>query len=298
MPNSTEVVLITGASSGFGRLIALTLARNNFAVFASMRNARTRNAAAAREFQELAQRESLNLQVLELDVTQDASVEQAISEVLAKSGRIDVLVNNAGYGIMDLSETVTLAQAQRQFDVNFFGVVRLNRAVLPAMKRQGSGLLLHVSSGAGRLAIPGMGFYCASKFAMEALAETYRYELASQGIDSVVIEPGAYATPIADKLEAGEEPERRAGYGEMAEVPARVLQRIRNSRANPQDIADKVLQVIRTPAGQRQLRHRVGPGGPGVERINALTDEVQAQLLEAFAITAAAKFKIPDHRVE
>jgi len=150
-----------------------------------------------------------------------------------------------------------------------------------------------VSSGGGRLAIPGMGLYCASKFAMEALAETYRYELASQGIDSVILEPGAHSTPIADKLESGEDPERKAGYGEMAKVPARVLQLIRNSRANPQQIADKVLEIIETPAGQRKLRYRVGPGGPGVERINTLTDEIQAELLEAFGITAAAKFKAP-----
>jgi len=125
---------------------------------------------------------------------------------------------------MDLAECVTLAQAQRQFDTNFFGVLRMNRAVLPAMKRQGSGLLLHVSSGAGRLVIPGMGLYCASKFAMEALAEVYRYELASQGIDSVVIEPGAYATPIMEKLERGEDPGRKTGYGDMARVPEIVRQ--------------------------------------------------------------------------
>ena len=129
---------------------------------------------------------------------------------------------------------------------------------------------------------------------MEALAETYRYELASQGIDSVIIEPGPYATPIADKLETGKDEQRRAGYGEMAEVPWRVLQGIRSSRGNPQEIADKVLQIIETPAGQRQLRYRVGGGGAGVERINALTDEIQAQLLEVFGITAAAKFKMPN----
>lgn len=291
MSGGAQIVLITGTSSGFGRLITETLARKRFYVFATLRNTKTRNAAAARELEQLAQRESLILHVLELDVTQDASVEQAVNEVAAKCGRIDALVNNAGYGIMDLSETVTVAQAQRQLDVNFFGVLRMNRAVLPVMKRQGSGLLLHVSSGAGRLAIPGMGLYCASKFAMEALAETYRYELASQGIDSVILEPGAYSTPIADKLEPGEDPERKAGYGEMAKVPGTVLQYIRSSRANPQEIADKVVQIIETPAGQRKLRYRVGPGGPGVERINTLTDEIQAQLLEAFGITAAAKFK-------
>ncbi len=291
MPAPQQVVLITGTSSGFGRLIAETLARKNFQVFATMRDLSGRNAAAAREIAELAKRESLSFEPLELDVTEDTSVERAVSKVAMKCGRIDVLVNNAGYGIMDLAESVTMAQAQRQFDTNFFGVLRMNRAVLPVMRRQGSGLLLHVSSGAGRLAIPGMGLYCASKFAMEALAETYRYELAALGIDSVIIEPGAYATPIMQKLERGEDPGRKAGYGEMAQVPERLQAKIASSRSNPQEIADAVLQIIETPAGQRQLRYRLGPGGPGVERINALTDEVQAQMLEAFGIVEETKFK-------
>jgi NAD(P)-dependent dehydrogenase (short-subunit alcohol dehydrogenase family) len=290
MPVPQQVVLITGASRGFGRLIAETLARKNYQVFATMRNVNGRNAAAAREIHELAGRESLFLQTLELDVTDDASVDRAVNEVTTRCGRIDVLVNNAGYGIMDLAESVTLAQAQRQFDTNFFGVLRMNRAVLPAMKRRGSGLLLHVSSGAGRLVFPGMGLYCASKFAMEALAEAYRYELASQGIDSVVIEPGAYPTPIMEKLERGEDRARKTEYGEMAQVPEQLQAKIASSQANPQEIADAVLQIIETPAGQRQIRYRVGPGGPGVQRINALTDEIQAQLLEAFGITALAKF--------
>jgi NAD(P)-dependent dehydrogenase (short-subunit alcohol dehydrogenase family) len=288
---SGAVVLVTGTSSGFGRLIAETLARKNFQVFATMRNVKGRNETAAREFAELAKRESLSLQTLELDVTDDVSVDSAVSKAVLQCGRIDVLVNNAGFGIVDLAETVTMAQAQQQFDTNFFGVLRMNRAVLPVMKRQGSGLLLHVSSGAGRLAIPGMGLYCASKFALEALAETYRYELASQGIDSVVIEPGAYATPIMEKLQRGEDPSRKSGYGEMAQVPERIQARIASSRANPQEIADAVLQIIDTPAGRRQLRYRVGPGGPGVQKINALTDEVQAQLLEVFGVTELAKFR-------
>jgi len=288
---SGEVVLVTGASSGFGRLIAETLARKNFQVFATMRNVKGRNAAAAGEIAELAKRESLSLQTLELDVTDDFSVDSAVSKAVLQCGRIDVLVNNAGYGIMDLAETVTMAQAQRQFETNFFGVLRMNRAVLPGMKRQGSGLLLHVSSGAGRLAIPGMGLYCASKFAMEALAETYRYELASQGIDSVVLEPGAYATQILEKLEPGEDRGRKSGYGEVAKIPEKIKKLLGNTRANPQEIADAVLQIIETPPGQRALRYRVGPGGPGVEKINALTDEIQAQLLEAFGMTELAKFK-------
>jgi NAD(P)-dependent dehydrogenase (short-subunit alcohol dehydrogenase family) len=291
MPSPQPVVLVTGTSSGFGRLIAETLARKNYQIYATMRNVNSRNAPAAREIAELADGESLSLQTLELDVTDDGSVESAVSEVVAKCGRIDVLVNNAGYGIMDLAESVPVAQVQRQFDTNFFGVLRMNRAVLPAMKRQGNGLLLHVSSGAGRLAIPGMALYCASKFAMEALAEVYRYELASLGIDSVVIEPGAYATPIMGKLEKGEDPGRKTGYGEMAQVPENLKAKIGSSRANPQEIADVVLRIIETPAGQRHLRYRVGPGGPGVQRINALTDEIQREMLEAFGLTALTRFK-------
>ncbi len=291
MPSPQQVVLITGTSSGFGRLIAETLARKSFRVFATMRNVKGRNTAAAREIAELAKRESLSLQVVELDVTDDLSVESAVSKIVLQCGRIDVLVNNAGYGIMDLAESVTMAQAQRLFDTNFFGVLRMNRAVLPTMKRQGSGLLLHVSSGAGRLAIPGMGLYCASKFALEALAEVYRYELASRGIDSVVIEPGAYATRIVEKLERGEDPARKAGYSEMALVPEKIQSMIGSSQADPREIADFVLQIIETPAGERQLRYRVGPGGPGVQKINALTDEIQVQLLETFGVTALAKFK-------
>jgi len=126
---------------------------------------------------------------------------------------------------------------------------------------------------------------------MEALAEVYRYELGSQGIDSVVIEPGAYATSAIEKLERGEDAERKNGYGEMALVPERIVSKLVNARANPQEIADFVLQIIETPAGHRQLRYRVGPGGPGVQKINAVTDEVQAQMLEAFGITEATKFK-------
>jgi len=283
--NNGEVVVITGASTGFGRLIAETLARGAYRVFATMREVRGRNAPAAAEIRAMAAREGVAAEVLEIDVTDEGSVERAVSQVVETCGRIDIVVNNAGYGIVDLTESVTLAQAQRQFDTNFFGVLRMNRAALPAMKRQGKGLLLHISSGAGRLAIPAMGLYCASKFAMEALAEVYRYELASLGIDSVLIEPGAYPTPIMAKFSGGEDPARKAGYGDVAKVPEIIGAILRKSQANPQEVADAVLKIIQTPAGQRQLRYRVGANDLGVCRINTLTDEVQAQLLAAFGLT-------------
>ena len=286
-----NVVVVTGAGSGFGRLIAETLARNGYRVFATMRDVRVRNAGVAAEIEALAQRERLALHALELDVTGDDSVLRAIDAVITRCGRIDVLVNNAGSGLVDLAETVTTAQAQALFDTNFFGALRMNRAVLPAMKQQRSGLLLHVSSGGGRLAIPAMALYCASKYALEALAEVYRYELAALGIDSVVIEPGAYPTPIMGKLGPGEDSARRIGYGDMADVPAMVSARLAGSQANPQEIADSVLRIIETRAGERQLRYRVSASDLGVSRINALTDEVQAQVLAGFGLTAATRFK-------
>ena len=288
---SGEVVVVTGASSGFGRLIVETLARSGYRVFATMRDVRTRNARAAAEIEALAQREGLALDVLEIDVTDEESTLRGIDAMIARCGRIDVLVNNAGSLIVDLAETVTTGQAQRLFDTNFFGVLRMNRAVLPQMKRLGSGLLLHVSSGAGRLAIPALGVYCASKFALEALAEVYRYELAALGIDSVVIEPGAYPTPIMVNFVPGEDSARRSGYAEVASVPETVGASLASSKANPQAIADSILQIIQTPCGQRQLRYRVSGSDSSVSRINSVTDEVQAQLIESFGLTATTTFK-------
>jgi NAD(P)-dependent dehydrogenase (short-subunit alcohol dehydrogenase family) len=285
------VVIITGASSGFGRLTAETLAWKNYRVFATMRDAAGRNARAAGELRALAKRESLFLQVIEMDVNSEASVESAVATAVHQCRRVDVLINNAAYGMLGLAESYTLEQAQRIFDTNFLGAVRTNRAVLPHMRRQRSGLLIHVSSGGGRVAIPGMALYCATKFALEAFAETYRYELASQGIDSVILEPGAYPTGIAGKLEAGQDAQRNASYGALNSTPEKILAAVNASRADPQEIADAMVKIIETPAGQRPLRYRVGPGAGGVQRINALTDEVQAQMLKAFGLEDLTKFR-------
>src|SRR6202171_1283602 len=169
--NSKQLVLITGSSTGFGRLFAETLARKGHTVFATMRDLGGRNAKNASEIRTLAEKDSLPIHVLDLDVTNDASVGRAVDAAVAKVGRIDVAINNAGYYLSGLEEAVTTEQAQRLMDTNFIGSVRVNRAVLPHMRRQRSGVLMHISSGAGRVVIPSGGFYCASKFALEALAE-------------------------------------------------------------------------------------------------------------------------------
>ncbi|HUI73518.1 MAG TPA: SDR family oxidoreductase [Candidatus Acidoferrum sp.] len=294
MTNTKKVVLVTGASAGFGRLFTETLARHQYTVFSAMRNLSGKNAAAARELQQLADREALDIQSVELDVTQDASCEQCVKEVIRRAGRLDVLLNNAGIAYLGLAESFTLAQAHRIFETNFFGVLRMVRAVLPRMHQQHSGLLMQVSSGAGRAVLPGMGLYCASKFALEALTEALRYELASSGIDSVSLEPGAYRTAILGKIEAGEDGARNAPYGRAQEVPGMIGAMLNQAAADPQEVADAVLQIIETPLGRRELRYRVGKGASGVEAINAVTKEQQEQMLTLFGVADFTKFPAED----
>jgi len=288
--NSKQVVLITGSSTGFGRLFTDTLARKGHTVFATMRDLGGRNAKNASEIRALGEKESLPIHVLELDVTNDASVERAVDAAIAKSGRIDVAINNAGYYLSGLEEAVTTEQAQRLMDTNFFGPVRVNRAVLPHMRRQRSGVLMHISSGAGRVVLPSGGFYCASKFALEALAESYSYELAAQGIESVIVEPGAYETPVFGNTVKAADEARTNTYGAVKEIPAKLNAALSSNAGNAQEVADAVLRIIETPAGEKQLRYLVSHTGFGVDQINALSKQVQAKLLEAFGLAADTKF--------
>jgi NAD(P)-dependent dehydrogenase (short-subunit alcohol dehydrogenase family) len=288
--DSRQVVLITGSSTGFGRLIAETLARRGHTVFATMRDIQGRNATNASEIRALAEKESLPLHVLELDVTNDASVDQAVHKSIEQAGRVDVAINNAGYGLIGLAEAVTTEQARQIMDTNFFGSVRVNRAVLPHMRRQRSGLLLHVSSGAGRLVIPTFSFYCASKFAMESLAEAYHYELAPQGIESSIVEPGAYQTAVFGNIVTAVDQARTNTYGVANEIAAKINGLLTTAAGNPQEVADAVLRIVETPAGERKLRYRVSPADLGVDEINDLCEQVQARLFEGFGIAANIAF--------
>ena len=288
--SSKQVVFITGSSTGFGRLFTETLARKGHTVFATMRDPGGRNAKNASEIRALAQKDSLPIHVLELDVTDDASVQRAVDAAVAKAGRIDVAINNAGYYLTGLEEAVTTEQARRLMDTNFLGPVRVNRAVLPHMRRQRSGVLMHISSVAGRVVLPSVGFYCASKFALEALAESYRYELAGQGIESVIVEPGQYETSIFGNNLAGADEARANTYGAVKEIPAKINAALSSTAGNAQEVADAVLRIVETPAGEKQLRYVVSPRSIGVDEINALTKQVQANILEAFGLAADTKF--------
>ena len=288
--NSKQVVLITGASTGFGRLFTETLARRGHTVFATMRDPGGRNAGNAAEIRGLAKKESLPIHVLEMDVTDDASVERGVAGAVAKAGWLDVAINNAGYYLSGLEEAVTTEQARQLMDTNFLGVVRVNRAVLPHMRRQRSGVIMHISSGAGRIILPSAGFYCASKFAMEALAEAYSYELAGQGIESVIVEPGAYETAVFGNTVRAADEARTVTYGVAKEMPAKVSTALASGAGNAQEVADVVLRIVETPAGEKQLRYLVSPRNYGVDEMNALAKQVQSKVLEGFDLTADTKF--------
>ena len=288
--NSKQVVLITGSSTGFGRLFAETMARKGHTVFATMRDPGGRNAKNASEIRALAEKESLPIHVLDMDVTNDISVERAVDAAVAKAGRIDVAINNAGYYLSGLEEAVTTEQAQRLMDTNFLGPVRVNRAVLPHMRRQRGGVLIHVSSGAGRVVLPSAGFYCASKFALEALAEAYSYELAAQGIESVILEPGQYETPVFGNTVTAADEARTNTYGAVKEIPAKINAALSSTAGNAQEVAEAVLRIVETPAGEKRLRYFVGPQDFGLNEINALSKRVQTSMLEAFGLTADTKF--------
>src|SRR5215470_9586155 len=289
MSAQKQIVVITGSSSCFGRVFAEAFARNGYSVFATMRGVSGKNAKAAENLRALAAQNSLDIEVEEMDVTSEESVNKCVANVVSKAGRLDVLINNAGFAYVDLMEAMTLEQTKKIFDTNVFGVQRTARAALPQMHKQGSGLLLQVSSGAGRVVFPTFGIYCASKYAMEAITEAYRYELAGSGIDSVSLEPGAYKTEIFGKIDRGDDPSRLASYGAMKAVPDKLGEALTTAAGNPQEVADIALEIVRTPFGKRQLRYRIGGEGLGVAEINKVTDQIQAQILGAFGLAEITK---------
>ncbi len=286
---TNETALVTGSSTGIGRLTVETLARAGYRVYASMRDVETRNRHAADELASIADSEAIDLRVIDLDVTDDASVLSAVERVLDESGRINVLVNNAGVMNVGVTEAYTLEQLQQQMDVNFFGVARLNRAVLPSMRSQRSGLLVHVSSLAGRLVFPFFGVYCASKFALEALAESYRYELSSIGVDSVIVEPGPFASELIARSPKPVDGTRLQAYGELASIPDRQLANFSEflgtaDAPDPQIVADDILRLIEMPMAERPLR-TVSGVDYGLRAMNRSTIGVQRRLLDGLGLS-------------
>ncbi|WP_420385889.1 SDR family oxidoreductase [Roseivirga sp.] len=276
--------VITGCSSGFGKLTATTLARKGYKVWATMRDPETRNSNKKEELLAIAEEEGISIEVLELDVLSNDSVQRAIDKVISVDGKIDTLVNNAGVMFVGITEAYSMEQVQQQFDVNFFGVVRTTQAVLPHMREAKDGLIINVSSLAGRLSFPYFGVYCASKFALEAYTESIGYELAPFGIEVSINEPGPFGTGLLYSGPKEANSEVLSSYGDFKDVPPMMLKNFEgffnsDEAIAPQTVADDITRVIESPKGERPARVVSGIDY-GVNQFNEVTKPVQDSLIK------------------
>jgi NAD(P)-dependent dehydrogenase (short-subunit alcohol dehydrogenase family) len=268
-------LLITGCSNGFGRLAAHELSAAGHTVLATMRVPRGRNSAAASELEKLP-----NVRVLELDVTDDKSVQEAAD--LADD--VDVVIHNAGIGATGVTEAGTAEQLSYIMEVNLIGVHRLNRAILPKLRARGNGLLIYLSSGLGRTVLPYMSAYCASKYALEAYAESLSYELTPHGIDTVILQPGAYPTGFRTSILTPDDVPRLADYPveqkESETIHRNISEMLHSEMApDPRDVTNAMLKVIDMPRGERPLRVALRRDAGGLKMINQICGEVQGALL-------------------
>jgi NAD(P)-dependent dehydrogenase (short-subunit alcohol dehydrogenase family) len=285
-------ILVTGASGGFGRLTVMSLLKSGHRVVASMRDIRGRNRKKAEELG------GLGAGVVGMDVTQDGSVAAGVSQALEAAGGLEVVVNNAGVGVLGVQETFTPDDWARLFDVNVFGVQRVIRAVLPHMRERRSGLLVQISSLLGRIAVPFLGPYNASKWALEAMSEGYRVELSGFGIDVAVVEPGGYPTTFVDSLMRPSDRSRDAALGALPGTAQDFMQGFERALAarpeqNPQDVADAIVRLIETPAGQRPFRTIVDKMGMGdaIQPYNEQLEKLTSGIYSAFGIGQMRQLK-------
>lgn len=286
-------ILITGANGGFGNLTVKTLLQQGHSVVATMRNTDSKNKVAAEELA------ALGANIINLDVTDDESVKNGIAKAIEILEGLDVVINNAGVGVLGIQEQFTIDDFKRLFDVNVFGVQRVNRAALPHLRNQKSGLLIHVSSLLGRIAFPFYGPYNASKWALEAIAENYRVELSGFGVDSCLVEPGGYPTEFMDSLMRPTDQSQNEGYGEMIHAPQHALENFEGALAgnpaqNPQNVADAIANLINTPAGKRPMRTVVDNMGMGahIEPYNNQLSQIHEGLYNAFGMGEMLKLKV------
>ncbi|URL58315.1 SDR family oxidoreductase [Luteibacter flocculans] len=281
-----QIILITGASSGFGLLTARALADAGHAVYASMRDIAGRNAAQADAVRKEAAERNVDLRVVELDVTSDDSAQDAIDTILRNDGRLDVLVHNAGHMVFGPAEAFTAEQYAQLYDVNVLGTQRVNRAALPAMRRQRKGLVLWVSSSSTRGGTPPfLAPYFAAKAAMDSLAVSYSGELTRWGIETSIMVPGAFTKGTNHFAHAGKPADgaREAEYmqGPYAGMPEKILKGLASlepADADATEVARKIVDVVNLPFGKRPFRVHVDPSQDGAEIVNGVADRVRREL--------------------
>ena len=273
-------VIITGSSNGFGLKAAKDFAYKGYQVYATMRHPEGKNAAKKSELEA----HSSHIKVVDMDVTQDASVHEAMGHILAAAGNIDILINNAGIMYLGITEAFSVAQAHFQMETNYYGAIRVMQAVLPSMRKAGQGLIINTSSLVGRMSPPFFGTYTATKHALEGYSQALRYEVSPFGVDIVMVEPGPFGTGLLASGQAPAHSEVLDTYGELAGVPtamgehfAQLLQS--DGAPDPQWVVDAYLNLAELPFGKRPTRTVVGITW-GVDDMNTLTQPIQDNILK------------------
>ena len=281
----TPVAVVTGSSSGIGFETALLLARSGFHTYATMRNLEK-----SKNITEIANTEKLPLQVVQLDVDDDRSVKNAINKIVAaaENKRIDVLVNNAGYGLFGSLEDTLIEEIKAQFETNFFGVIRVTQQVLPVMRKQNSGTIVNVSSVGGRIGVPVLSAYQSTKFALEGLSESMSYELEPFGIRVVIIEPGFIRTNIINSSTSAKKAldPKSPYFSLMQKVKNHFKSMMENASSSspPEEVAKVILQAITSE--NPQLRYTVGNDAATIiqARMNMPDKEFRKMVIQNFSL--------------
>ena len=239
--SNKKVAVVTGSSTGIGYETSLILARSGFLTYATMRNLNK-----SENMKSVATREKLPIRIKQLDVTDDVSVKNAIQTITSEAGRIDILVNNAGYGLNGAFEDLDMDEIKAQYETNLFGLIRTTQAVLPIMRRQKSGTIVNISSGAGRFGFPTGSAYVSTKFAVEGLSESMSYELEPFGINVVIVEPGVIRSNFGDGLiVAKKSRDPNSPYSQMMQRSAAGFEKMIKNASSPDVVAKVVLDAIR-----------------------------------------------------
>jgi NAD(P)-dependent dehydrogenase (short-subunit alcohol dehydrogenase family) len=240
MTSNQKVAVVTGTSSGIGLETSLALARSGFRTYATMRNLNK-----SENIKSVATKENLPIHINQLDVTDDISIKNAVQAILSEVGRIDVLVNNAGYALNGAFEDLTIDEIKAQFETNLFGVIRTSQAILPIMRKQQFGIIVNMSSGAGRLGYPGGSAYISTKFAVEGLSESMAYELEPFGIKVVLVEPGVIRTNFANAMVvAKKSQDPNSPYSQLMQKIASSFEHMMENGSSPDLVAKVVLKAV------------------------------------------------------
>ena len=235
-----KVAVVTGTSSGIGFETSLALAREGYFTYATMRDTTKSN-----KIKEIAQKENLKINVLELDVDDEKSVKSAIAQILDQKQRIDVLVNNAGWGLWGCVEDVSVDEFKEQFETNFFSIIRLIQEVAPTMRKQSSGTIVNVSSVVGRIGFPASPAYISSKFALEGLSESLRFEFAPFGVDVIIIEPGVIKTNFMKNMKMAKKSELDTVYKDITTKVVSGVKMMVEMGTPPKEVANTIVKAIK-----------------------------------------------------